>query len=258
MDSDINYPYGYGSMEAISIAITVKAMEEFIEATNKYIGDARSVFATEVWKDVVSKNEIAKHKISLLGTVGEKHTKEASANYEREQASCWGQADAIASRIRIKAKEKNTEKYTEGKGIDKKNGSDNVKAGSELDTPKDGAGRVVEPQAIHNAQKAVAKYIHVCKEETRERDTSSWSLLSSGLETIDADYKKARTIVKQAIEAAANNETDESKKVGKEKAEGLLKKLRKVWYDARGYFFEAMDEDLVDSEMDEEEELGLY
>ncbi|KAI3325107.1 hypothetical protein HD806DRAFT_553238 [Xylariaceae sp. AK1471] len=257
MDPSIECPNGHGPMEVISIAIAAEALEELREATNKYLSGPGGFFATEVWKEVMSKNEIAKHKISLLDTVGEKHTDEAAARYEEQRARCWKSVEGIATRFRTQEEEKNAKKYLKGKGNSEKKESDKEKEGNEPGASSKGAEKTTDPLVIIDARKAIAKHIRVCKEEIREKNTSSWSLLSGGLETIDEDYKKARAIVKKAIEAATNQETGESEKVDKEQAERLLKNLRKIWLDARGYFHDAMDADCLDSELEEERELGL-
>lgn len=43
-------------------------------------------FSAEVWDGGISKNGMAKHKISLLGMVGEKHTDETAVRYEAQRA----------------------------------------------------------------------------------------------------------------------------------------------------------------------------
>jgi hypothetical protein len=143
---------------------------------------------------------------------------------------------------------------------------------------KDGKGahKTASYPLIRKAKKAVAKYRRICRRELMDIDTgmSPWSLLEGGREMIEIEYRKARDIVKKAIDAANKTPASlrrstrpltktltslrRSRRPTKTEAERLLQRPRKIWQDARHVFIfhgvYVSDGNWSDSESEEEKE----
>ncbi|KAI1132130.1 hypothetical protein F5Y10DRAFT_284045 [Nemania abortiva] len=255
MQTDIECPYGHGPMVGVSLATVTEAMHRYMNTANKYFWSKGGFFEAQVWEEFSNLNDSVKQQIDLLCTADDDYVSKSAEKFGRERASCWAryQRSAPSSDTQGNSGEMNVQ------GNQMKNTDQPEQQDSKEGTSADDAESKVEPPSLREAQKALEKYIKVCEEEIREKCDDSWSLLAGGLEMIDYDYKSTRNIIKKAIEAASDNEEDESKKGDRKEAEELLKKLRKIWQDARRIFADAIDEDydFYDSDLDEESDSGL-
>ncbi|KAI0450491.1 hypothetical protein F5B21DRAFT_528901 [Xylaria acuta] len=255
MDPVPECPHCHRLLEAISPAITAEALYEFVSAANKYLSRPRGNFSTDVLKAAIKKHDIALHKTGILLTTDEKEIIRLPCGYEDERIRFWGYIEGAATRLhaqqQVRDLNKNTnDKATEDVAAEKDNAINKQGLSGEDERPRP------DPVVIRNAKKAIVKYKRICKQEIREKNddlnSAQW-----GLEVIDGKYKKARDVVKKAIDDATDPEDDQAEKVDKARAERLLQCLRTVWLDARRYFLEGSDETIGDDCDMEEYALGL-
>ncbi|KAI8950502.1 hypothetical protein F4801DRAFT_602237 [Xylaria longipes] len=254
MDAAPECPHGHGPMEAISPMIAAESLHQFVSAANKYLRGPSSIFSADVLEEAIKKHDIAKHKIDLLLRIEEKRTTRFANEYEAERARFWGYIQGATTRLRTQQQDQGVNKDAKDETTDSVVIEDDDAINKQGTSGKD-ERPPPDPVVIRNAKRAIVKYTKICKREIRERD-DSWYTIECSLEVIDEKYKKARDVVKKAIDAATNAEDDQTEKVDKAQAERLLQHLRTVWVDARHYFLEASD-DIDYSDMEEEYELGL-
>ncbi|KAI0437720.1 hypothetical protein F4803DRAFT_555741 [Xylaria telfairii] len=244
------------SMEAISPAITVVALEEFISIAYRYLDHPHTVFSADLLKELIKKHDIAKYKVNLLLSVGLKVVSGIASEYEVERARIWGDIEESTTYLGMQEQERDLNKDEKNEAVSNvafKNGAAIDKQGSSAK----GERLPPDPVVIRGAKRVVAKYQRTCTQEILKKDDDDLDMIEHSLACIDEKYKRARAVVKKAIDTATHPEDYQPEKDNNAQAESLLRRLRTIWLDARLYFVASSGELYDDSDMEEEYELGL-
>ncbi|KAH8157370.1 hypothetical protein CIB48_g10877 [Xylaria polymorpha] len=249
-------PHGHGSMEVISPAIAAVALDEFISIACRYLDLPHTVFSADLLKEAIKKHDIAKHKINLLLSVGLKGVSEIASGFEVERARIWGDIEDSTTYLCMQEQGRDLNKDAKTETVNNvacKDGDAINKQGSS----GEGERPPPDPVVIRGAKRVIAKYQRICTQEILKNDDDDLDMIRCSLEGIDEKYKRARTVVKKAIDAVTHLEDGQAEKVDNAQAESLLQRLRTIWLDARLYFVAESGESDDDSDMEEEYELGL-